>query len=131
MQGKIKIIVVDDNPVFLEGISTFLGRNEDYEVIAMFSSGASLLENIDDYDPDLILIDVEMPGQNGIEVARVISNYITDPKLIAISLYHDTPYVNKFKEAGFRGFVSKNRVAEELDRVITIVMKGERAFPEI
>jgi DNA-binding NarL/FixJ family response regulator len=131
MQDKIKIIVVDDNPVFLDGINTFLGKNKNYEVIALFSSGISLLENINDYDPDLILVDIEMPGKNGIEVARAISKFMVDPKLIAISLYHDILYIRKFKEAGFRGFVSKNKVAEELERVITIVMKGDRAFPEV
>jgi len=85
MKNTIKIIVVDDNPVFLEGIHTFLRKNADYEVIAMFSSGIALLDNINLYDPDLILIDIEMPWKNGIEVASVISNYIADPKLIAIT----------------------------------------------
>jgi DNA-binding NarL/FixJ family response regulator len=131
MKDKIKIIAVDDNPVFLEGINSFLGKNEDYEVMAKFPSGLILLESINDYDPDLILIDIEMPWKSGLEVAREISKYIDSPKLIAVSMYHDVPYIKWLIEAGFRGFVSKNKVAEELDRVIAIVMKGDLAFPEI
>jgi DNA-binding NarL/FixJ family response regulator len=131
MQNNIKIIIVDDNPVFLEGLVTLMSKSIHYEVLATFYSGISFLENIHFYDPDLILIDIEMPWKSGMDVARIISNYITDPKLIAVSLYHDEPYIKKLKEAGFRGFVSKNKVADELDRVIETVMRGDHAFPPV
>jgi two-component system, NarL family, response regulator DegU len=131
MKRKIQIIIVDDNPTFLDGVKTFLSRESDYEIIAEFSSSTALLEKINDYDPDLILLDIEMPDLNGIETARRLSSYGIDLRLVAISLYYDNIYFRHLLEAGFKGFVNKNKVSEKLCQVIESVMKDQLAFPEI
>jgi DNA-binding NarL/FixJ family response regulator len=131
MENKIQIIIVDDNPTFLEAISTFLINKNDYEIVACFTSGTALLENIDNYDPDLVLLDIELPGLNGIETARRLTSYGAELKLIAITLYHDNVYIKQLMEAGFRGFVNKNKVSEQLCQVIELVMKDELVFPEM
>jgi DNA-binding NarL/FixJ family response regulator len=99
--------------------------------MAEFSSGIEFLENIADFDPDLVLLDIEMPELNGIETARRLSHYGLELKLVAITLYHDQIYIQQLVEAGFRGFVNKNKVSEQLDQVINRVMNDELAFPEM
>ena len=130
MTDKIQLIIVDDNPIFLEAITSYLSKQEQYEIVAVFSSGPALLEAIDNYDPDLILLDIEMPWLNGMETAKRLNAHGMKLKLIAITMYYDGIYIKKLIEAGFMGFVNKNNVSENLVRVIDTVMKGELAFPE-
>ncbi len=127
---KIQLIVVDDNPIFLEAITTYLSKQDQYEIVAAFTSGPALLEVIDNYDPDLILLDIEMPWLNGMETAKRLSSHGIKPKLIAITMYYDGIYIKKLIEAGFMGFVNKNNVSENLIQVIEKVLDGELAFPE-
>lgn len=127
--GKIQLIIVDDNPIFLEGITAYLSKIEAFEIAAAFSSGPDLLEAIDNYDPDVIILDIEMPWVNGLETAKRLNSNGIKLKLIALTLYYDDIYIKKLMEAGFMGFVNKNNVTEQLVRAIDLVMKGEYAFP--
>ena len=129
-EEKIQIIIVDDNPIFLEGITTYLGKLEKFEIVAVFTSGPALLEELDQYDPDLILLDIEMPWLNGLETAKRLSSHGIKLKLVALTLYYDDIYIKKLIEAGFMGFVNKNSVSENLVQVMETVLKGETAFPE-
>ena len=127
---KVQLIIVDDNPIFLEGVTAYLSKLEQFEIVAVFSSGPSLLEEIDNYDPDLILLDIEMPWLNGLETAKRLSSHGMRLKLIALTMYYDDIYIRKLIEAGFMGFVNKNNVSENLVQVIETVLNGELAFPE-
>lgn len=127
---KIQIIVVDDNPIFLEAITSYISKQEKYEILAVYPSGPALLEEIDNFDPDLILLDIEMPWLNGLETAKRLSSRAIRLKLIAITMYYDDIYINKLIEAGFMGFVNKNHVTENLNDVISNVMEGNYMFPE-
>ena len=131
MEIRIQIIVVDDNLTFLAALISFLKSIEKYEVIAAFSSGASFLDSINDYDPDLVLLDIEMPGFNGLEIARRLSILGNELKLIAISMYQENIYMKRLMDSGFRGFVSKNNITGHLEQAMNLVMKGEVVFPEI
>jgi two-component system response regulator DegU len=131
MKDQIKIIIVDDNPLFLEGISTFLSKEKDYEIVACFSSGIELLEYCNNYNPDLILLDIEMPELNGIQTAKWLNWFRNELKLIAITLYQENVNLSQLIGAGFRGFVNKNYVYEKLPHVINSVLKNEFAFPKI
>jgi DNA-binding NarL/FixJ family response regulator len=128
---KIQLIVVDDNPIFLEAITSYLSKPEQYEIVAVFTSGPALLEAIDNYDPDLILLDIEMPWLNGMETAKRLSSHGMKLKLIAITMYYDGIYIKKLREAGYKGFVNKKNVSEKLEPGIEKVLEGELAFPEI
>jgi len=131
MKSKIKIVLVDDNPIFLEGISTFLNKENKYEIVACYESGNILLDNLNNYHADLILLDIEMPGLSGIETARRLNWYRSEVKLVAITMYQDSVYLRQLIEAGFHGFVNKNSVFEKLPQVIDRVLRNEFVFPEI
>ncbi len=110
LPDKIQLIVADDNPIFLEAITSYLSKLEQFEIVATFTSGPDLLEAMDNYDPDLILLDIEMPWLNGLETAKRLSSHGMKLKMIAITMYHDGIYIKKLIEAGFMGFVNKNSV---------------------
>jgi DNA-binding NarL/FixJ family response regulator len=129
-KSRIQLIIVDDNPYFLEAITAYLSKLEQFEIMAVFSSGPSFLEAIDNYDPDVILLDIEMPWLNGLETAKRLNSHGMKLKLIALTMYYDGIYIKKLVEAGFMGFVNKNNVSENLVQVIDKVLKGELAFPE-
>jgi DNA-binding NarL/FixJ family response regulator len=125
---KVNIIVVDDNFLFLEGITTYLNSITNYEVQANFSSGNELLANINSYDPDLILLDIKMPGLSGIETARRLSDFGMHLKLVAITMNQDTIYIKELIDSGFMGFVHKNNIYEELLFVIDSLLNNKLAF---
>jgi len=125
MSDKMKIIIVDDNSTFLEGISSCITDDERFEVIGQFHSGIQLLESNELFQADILLMDIEMPGLSGIETAKRV-NYL-DPKLkmIAITLYQEKVYLQQIIEAGFKGFVNKMKIAEDLFKAIDSVNNGK------
>jgi DNA-binding NarL/FixJ family response regulator len=125
MSDKMKIIIVDDNSTFLEGISSCITDDEQFEVIGQFHSGIQLLESNELFQADILLMDIEMPGLSGIETAKRV-NYL-DPKLkmIAITLYQEKVYLQQIIEAGFKGFVNKMKIAEDLFKAIDSVNNGK------
>ena len=129
MNEKLKIILVDDNEVFLKGLSSYIKKNKSIEIVAEFSSGTDLLEHVKNQSVDIVLLDIEMPGLNGIETAKRL-NYM-DPrmKLIAITMYQDKVYLRQLIGAGFKGFVSKSKVPEDLFKTIRDVNNDDFSFP--
>jgi DNA-binding NarL/FixJ family response regulator len=129
MQHKVKIVLVDDNINFLDGLEALLSQYSHFNVVAKFNSGLELLEYKGLATVDLILMDIEMPGLDGCETAIIIDFKHKEIKKIAISMYQDSLYLEKLVSSGFRGFVSKTRVTEELFEVINRVMRDELVFP--
>ena len=127
---KIKTIVVDDNQVFLEGLVTFLKESEKYEVIARGSSGMKMINRPELNEADLLLMDIDMPDMNGFEVAIRINFLYPALKMVAITMYEDGIYLKQIVEAGFRGFINKERLNEELFTALKKVEMNEYIFPE-
>lgn len=129
MRNPYKIVIVDDNPTFMEGLASILLRRGDLEIIGRFLSGEELLDSKKLVAADLILLDIEMPGMSGIEAAKQI-NYMTPQiKTIAITMYQDQIYLQQLIEAGFKGFVNKTMVGETLFQVIDDVLANQFSFP--
>jgi DNA-binding NarL/FixJ family response regulator len=131
MKTKLRVVLVDDNPAFLEGLQTYLHNDhcECYDVMASFTSGIELLSYINFYDPDIILLDIQMPGMSGIEAATKLNYYDNRLKLVALISECDTTNVQQLIKAGFRGMVDKSDLDRQLGTVIEKVMKGELLFP--
>lgn len=129
MDKKINIIVVDDNPAFLEGIASFLEKDGKYNIMAKFSSGKELLDYNDLQMAQLILLDIEMPEMNGIEAATRLNFMHPDMKIIAITMYQDKVYLKQLVESGFKGFVNKVTVPEGLFETINAVLDNQFRFP--
>lgn len=129
MGDRIKVVLVDDNKAFLEGLEALLENDGKFDIIGKFISGLELLrfEKLD--SADLLLLDVEMPVMNGIQTAKLVNYDFPQMKMIAITMYQDKVYLNQLIESGFKGFVNKADVSDQLFSTIEEIMKGELSFP--
>lgn len=125
MTQKIKIMIVDDHPVIREGLRQLLEIDDDIEVVAEASSGLECLQLLERYCPDIVFMDVKMPGINGIETTRLVCQKYPQIKVIMLTIYGEDQYVTKAIQVGAKGYVLKKVNRNELIKIIHHVMGGE------
>ncbi len=128
MQAKPKIIIVDDHPLFREGIKLLIENEGIGEVIAEAENGREFLDLIEKSAPDLVLMDIEMPVMGGLEATREALARWPDLKILVISMFSDRDHYENMIAAGVMGFVLKTSGKQELEKAITNVAKGESYF---
>lgn len=128
MEKRYKLILVDDHSIFRDALKFVLAQSEEVDVIAEASNGNELLDLLETKLPDLILMDIAMPGLNGVDATREALSRYPDLKIIALSMYGDELYYYKMLEAGAQGFVLKESGSDELLKAIKTVMSGESYF---
>lgn len=128
MTGKrIRVYLVDDHRLFRAGLRLMLERMHDVEIAGEASDGLEALEGIRCTRPDLVLLDISMPGLNGIEVARRLRETEPGLQLIMLSMHSDRHFVLESLRAGANGYLLKDAGFEELVRVVREVHHGRRA----
>ena len=121
---QIKVLLADDHQLFREGLYALLQKTTGIKVIGMAKDGAELLEAIRKQHPDVVLSDISMPGQTGIEICASVSSQYPDVKFIMLSMYNnETFFINSLK-AGAKGFLSKEISRDELLSAIRMVHDG-------
>lgn len=124
----IKIAVADDMPIILEGVRLLLNRVPDFNVVAEFSNGKQLLDNISDLDADIILTDIDMPVMDGKTATRLLLERYPEKKVIALSMYSDYENYYDMIRSGARGFVLKQSSSNELEKAVRDVSNGGSFF---
>jgi DNA-binding NarL/FixJ family response regulator len=129
----IKLFIADDHNIVITGIRSMLEDVEDIRVVGEASSGAEVLELVAqsvarDEFPDLILMDIKMPGKTGIEATTELTERYPGIKIMALTMYDDEEYVTSMLQAGARGYVLKNTGKPELLAAIRRVAAGETYF---
>jgi DNA-binding NarL/FixJ family response regulator len=125
----MKIILVDDNKEFLENLEFFIVQKLGYKVLASFSDGMEFYKKISNYKPDIILMDISMPGIDGYTVTKMINWNNVHLKVIAVTMFTNKAYLEKLIGAGFKGCVFKSDVFKELPVAIEEVSKGQYYWP--
>lgn len=121
----IRVLLVDDHALFRTGLTSVLGEAGDMEVVGDAASGEEAVEQVRALEPELVLMDVNMPGIGGIEATRKIVRQWPDIKVVAVTALSDDPFPNKLLDAGARGYISKGCPAEEMFAAIRAVMGGD------
>jgi len=121
-------MVVDDHPVVRRGISLCLSRQPQLEIVGEAGDGREAIRQARELQPDLILMDIDMPQMNGLAVAEVLQREMPRVKVLILSMHSNTEYVVRIIQSGARGFVLKEAPAEELVRAIEIVNGGDAYF---
>jgi len=121
---KIRLLIADDHPTFLEGLSRLLQDEEDLECIAKSADGIEAVKLAKQLQPDVAIIDVSMPNLNGIEAARQIRAACPTTAILMISAFDYQSYVLASLRAGAAGYVSKNMPLYELVSAIRLVHNG-------
>lgn len=125
----MKIIIVDDNPQFRESLEIFIRLKLGYDVLATYNSAEDFLAADMAIKSDVILMDIELPGQNGIKATATLLQKHEKLKVIAVTNYHEKAYLSALIAAGFKACVLKNNIFEELNKAIKRVINGELFFP--
>lgn len=124
----MKIIIADDHPLFRKGVRNLLGTTDDLDVVGEASSGDEALELSGALQPDLVLMDIRMPGLNGIEVTRLIKERYPRIEVLILTMFRDDQSVFTAMRAGAKGYVLKDADEDELLQSIRIVGGGRAVF---
>ena len=118
---SIKILLADDYKVIREGLRNLIESLENMEVIGEAEDGRSVVNMARELIPDIVIMDIAMPGLNGIKAARLISSNIPNVKIIALSMQRERQFVLEMFRAGASGYLLKDRASEELAQSIKTV----------
>ncbi len=124
----IRILVVDDQNLILVGIKALLEKAAEIEIVESAQDGEIALEKIAEVNPDVVLLDIDLPGIDGLTVASQISSKFPQVKVIMLSSHEDTSYVSQAMDAGAKGYLLKSVAADELEWSIKLVYQGYSAF---
>lgn len=125
---KIKLIIVDDHRLFREGIKSLLAVTDDIEIIGEAEDGDSALKRVRELKPDVILMDINMPGLNGIRVTEQILAQQPQTRIIMLTMLEDDASIFHAMRAGARGYLLKGADPEEVLSVIRAVAEGQALF---
>jgi DNA-binding NarL/FixJ family response regulator len=121
---KIKILIVDDHAMLREGIRALLTLHKDIEVIGESSDGKEAVDKADELKPDIVILDIAMPGMDGLEAARRIKKKNPEIKILILTQHDNKEYILSAIKAGMSGYVPKRALASELVTAIHAVYEG-------
>ena len=121
----VRVLVADDHPVFRDGMCTLLHATPGMEVVASPTTGDEVIARAEQLQPDVILMDVQMPGLNGIEATRHIVQTTPVMRVLIVTMFEDDQTVFAAMRAGARGYVLKDATKDEIRRAIQAVANGE------
>ncbi len=122
----IRVLVVDDHPVVRHGLRSLLAAHPDIQVVGEAESGAEVIPFLAQHETDVILLDIQLKGQSGIEVARRVRTSFPSVKIIILTTYDDESLLREALEAGVHGYLLKSVSHESLPDSIRAVMSGEK-----
>ncbi len=120
----VRILLADDHPLTRSGIAEFVRREESFELVAEAENGIEALDKIKELRPDVALLDIRMPGYDGVTVAHKVKEEKLNTAIIMLTSYDAQQYVIASLRAGARGFVLKTISPKELTTAINAVAKG-------
>ena len=129
--GKIRILFVDDHPVVREGIRICLSRHPRLEIVGEATDGHEAIARAKALRPDIILMDINVPGLNGMEATAAIRKLVPTARVLALTAHDRGEYAQRIVAAGARGYVLKDASPQELVSAIETVHKGETFFSPV
>jgi len=124
IKEKIKVLVVDDHELVREGICNLLGLYDDIQIIGEANDGKMAIEKTRELMPDIVVMDISMPGMDGMEATRYISERIPDTKVIMLTQHGEKEYMQLSHKIGAAGYVPKTALVKELASVIHSIYEG-------
>ncbi len=123
-----QVLLAEDNEVVRRGIRKLLNKASDIEVIGEANNGIEVLRLVDELHPDVVLLDVEMPLLNGIEVARQLKNAGKNIRMLVLSAYDDLEYIKQMLLNGAAGYLIKDEAPERIVEAVRGVARGETGW---
>lgn len=128
-EEKLSLIIADDHKMFIDGLCLLLQNEPGIEILNIASNGRELMGLLHSHSPDVILLDINMPGFNGFEALSRIKSFYPKIKVMMLSTYNEEHLVEKAKAGGADGYTVKNADKNELINAIRLVADGQPCFP--
>ena len=126
----IKVMLVDDHPLFREGVRARLSMCDEIMLVGEAENGRQLLEKLNDLRPDVVLMDINMPEMNGMDVLDIMAEKKSHTKFIILSMHDDKEYIIPVIRLGAYGYMLKDVSGDEMIKAITVVYNGEKHFSQ-
>ncbi len=126
--NRIKIALADDHHILLDGLKALLEKQQDILLVGIYDNGLTLYEDLKNTMPDIVLIDINMPGLNGHELTLKIKKEFAGIKVITLSMFDDITHIMQLIRSGVSAYLFKNVNNNELLEAIYTVAKGEMYF---
>lgn len=120
----IRVFIVDDHPMVIEGLRSMLLQQQNIELMGFATNAASCLGYFVNHTADVVLLDINLPDQNGLELCKAIKARQPEVKIIALSNYDQLSYIEQMKANGASGYLLKNTSVNEITSAIQSVMNG-------
>ena len=126
--GPIRVVIVDDHPVVVDGLRASLESSTGFQVLGQAGSGEEALRRVDEVHPDVVLMDLEMPGIGGLEAIRRLTQRHPEVAVLVLTMFDQDELVLSALRAGARGYVLKGAPRADVVRSITAVARGDAVF---
>lgn len=123
-----KILIVDDHEVVRDGLKNILTSLDNIAIAGEAGNGEDAVKMYSTLKPDIVIMDISMPGMNGIEATRVIKEKDPDARILILTMHDNQEYLNQIIRSGAKGFILKNTDKEELLEAVRTVAGGENFF---
>lgn len=126
MAEKTRVLIVDDHPMVAEGLRAVLESYDDIEVVGTLTNGREAIDRVAALDPDVMLLDLNMPKVNGLAATEIILERRPDTRILILSMHDSAEYISTALSHGAMGYVLKDVPTDEVKRAIDTVMSGRR-----
>jgi DNA-binding NarL/FixJ family response regulator len=126
--ATIKVVLADDHPVAREGLRNFLEKAVDIKVVGVAGNGDEALRLVDELTPDVLLLDMEMPGPTGVEVAQRLQASGSSVRILALSAHDDKEYISGLLASGAAGYLTKGEIPQTIVEAVRGVARGEQGW---
>ncbi|WP_445665084.1 response regulator [Fodinibius sp. AD559] len=128
--AKISVLIADDHEILRFGISTYLSSSKDIEIVGEASTGEECIKLFRETHPDICILDIDMPGKNGIETAKEIRTFKQETKILILSMHINKNMLRDALEANVNGYLLKNTEKADLLHGIRAILKGQQVFSD-
>ncbi|MCB0459259.1 MAG: response regulator transcription factor [Flavobacteriaceae bacterium] len=130
LDDKITVHIADDHQILIDGVMAVLGLEKDIEVVGYSLNGNQVLDWFHEHSADVLVLDINMPEVDGIEVLRQFQHYEDVPQVVILSSYDDIKLIKEVLSMGAKGFVPKKSAGEHIVKAIRNVASGDQYFSE-
>lgn len=124
MMATVKVFIADDHGVVREALKRFIDAQPDFQVVGEAAGGLEVMEKVLNSRPDIVIMDLGMPGLDGVKCTASLVKANPDTKVIALTAHEEATYIKDCLAAGARGYVLKRSLAEELQLALAVVSRG-------
>ena len=126
MSRRIKVMIADDHPMVAEGIQSILESYDDIEVVGVLSNGREVIDQLETFSPDVILMDLNMPELGGLSATEIVLERRPGTRVVILTMHDNPEYIASALSHGAMGYLLKDVPTDEIKHAIDVVMGGER-----